>query len=355
MRNLPAQLLTAISVGRHFSAKAEYHGKAEQILIISRPPSSTIEIYLRPRLVNSPVPVHIVSLPGKPLDIEYFSKPTFVIISRYINSAWCVALRKHHKQITGIAYLMDDDIPEAGYDRTLPSGYSFGLALFFYRYWKQLQKLCSELWVSSPYLLEKYSSAVTHLIEPMFVANPRIGKDTNNVTLFYHAQRTHYLDIIWLRPIIHEIQKRFNHTIFETFGGFTIERAYASVPRARVIKRFGWNKYLEYCSRLDYDIGLAPLYGGGEFNKARSINKLFDISRCGAAGIYSNIDPYRGVIENGKTGFLCHNDPEVWIDTISMLIENERLRKSIYNNCYEYCIDHNIRAVTPENLKKLMR
>ena len=354
IKNLPAHFLTAITPGHRFRPKAEYGRVAEQVLVLNRSGSSSIEIYIRPRLLNSRLPITYVDFPDCQPGPEYFTKNTFVIISRYINYRWYMALKRNRDKLAGVAYLMDDNIPEAGFDHTLPPVYALGLAHFFYKYWKRLQGICSELWVSSPNLFERYHSPVTHRLDPLFISKSRKENTANGyTTIFYHAQRPHYQDNLWLRDVVNHIQHHYEHTVFETFGGDKVKQAYTNIPRSRVLSRFNWEGYLDYCSCLNYDIGLAPI-NSGIFNQARSINKLFDISRCGGAGIYTDTEPYSTVIDSWKTGVLCEHNKEAWIEAISELIENESLRKSIYNNCVDFCENHNKQAATPDSLKALM-
>lgn len=354
-RNLPAHLLSSVSPGHKFRPTASYKGDAEQVLVLTRPTSSSLEIYIRPRLQESTLAVTYVDYTHCLPEPEYFTKKTFVIISRYINMSWCDALKTYRNNIAGVAYLMDDNIPEAGYDHTLPPDYALGLAHFFQRYWKHLQEICSELWVSSPYLFERYKSPVTYRVDPIFISKNRNNNNNGNgyLTIFYHAQRPHYQDNLWLRDIIIHIQRRYEYTFFETFGGDKVRKAYTHVPRTKVLKRFTWEGYLDYCANLNHAIGLAPI-NSGMFNRARSINKLFDISRCGAAGIYTDSEPYSSVIDSWKTGVLCKPVKEAWIEAMCELIENESLRTNIYNNCVQYCEQHNRQAATPESLKNLM-
>lgn len=349
-KNLPAHILTALAPGHEFRPKAKYSGEPEQVLVLTRRKSSTAEIYIRPRLLNSRLPVKYIDYSHFLPASRYFTKKTFVIISRYINNPWCEALKYYRDNISGVAYLMDDNIPEAGLDHTLPPDYALGLAQFFHRYWKKLQDICSELWVSSQYLCERYQSTNTFRIDPIFISKPRSADNKNSyLTIFYHAQRPHYQDNLWLLDIIKCIQQRYQHTAFETFGGEKIKNAYARIPRSQILSGFNWEAYLDYCATTNHDIGLAPLTSG-IFNRARSINKLFDISRCGAAGIYTDSEPYSVVVDSWKTGVLCEHVKEAWIEAISELIEKESLRKSIYNNCIQFCENHNRQAATPDSL-----
>jgi hypothetical protein len=60
------------------------------------------------------------------------------------------------------------------------------------------------------------------------------------------------------------------------------------------------------------------------------INQLFDITRLGAAGIYSNVTPCAEKIRYNVSGMLCQNVPDKWTETLMLLLENPDLRKAIY-------------------------
>jgi hypothetical protein len=83
-------------------------------------------------------------------------------------------------------------------------------------------------------------------------------------------------------------------------------------------------------------VGLAPCFDT-EFNRARSHSKLFDITRMGAAGVYSNVTPYAGKIIHGETGYLCTNEPDKWVATLTRLLNNEVLRTSLYLKAKDWC------------------
>lgn len=97
-------------------------------------------------------------------------------------------------------------------------------------------------------------------------------------------------------------------------------------------------KFLQYLRDEKFDIGLAPLDDSG-FSKSKYINKYVEYTRAGVAGIYSDCELYRGVIENEYNGVLCKGAGDNWGKAISKLVENPWLRLSIANNAQKYAED----------------
>lgn len=100
-----------------------------------------------------------------------------------------------------------------------------------------------------------------------------------------------------------------------------------------------WREYLGYSGSITHSVGLAPLLDTG-FNASRSYNKVFDITRCGAVGVYSDTEPFREPLRDGKTGVLCTDDPALWIEQIlTMLGDPERCR-TLHGNALAWCEQH---------------
>jgi len=88
---------------------------------------------------------------------------------------------------------------------------------------------------------------------------------------------------------------------------------------------------------VHYQLGLAPCFDSA-FNRARSHTKLFDITRVGAVGIYSEGLPYQGKVIDGQTGLLVPNDSRLWIEAISKLLEAPlATRQAMYLNAVQWC------------------
>jgi ubiquinone/menaquinone biosynthesis C-methylase UbiE/glycosyltransferase involved in cell wall biosynthesis len=92
--------------------------------------------------------------------------------------------------------------------------------------------------------------------------------------------------------------------------------------------------YLDFASRLNWDIGLAPQVDD-EFTTYKFYNKLLEYTSIGCAGIYSKLEPYTNVIQDGITGLLADNGIESWRDAVLRLLKDSELRFKIASNAYE--------------------
>ena len=82
---------------------------------------------------------------------------------------------------------------------------------------------------------------------------------------------------------------------------------------------------------LNLDIGICPLVDD-EFNNHKSQLKWSEYSALKIPSVCSNLPPYE-CVEDGKTGYLA-KDPDEFVDKLSLLIDNETLRKEIAENAY---------------------
>lgn len=90
----------------------------------------------------------------------------------------------------------------------------------------------------------------------------------------------------------------------------------------------GYGDYISVMEKIDWDIGVAPL-PQSDFHACKYYNKFLEYGAIGAAGIYSNVDPYKQIINNKMNGLLVENTDKSWITALSTLIENETLRLEI--------------------------
>ncbi len=92
-----------------------------------------------------------------------------------------------------------------------------------------------------------------------------------------------------------------------------------------------WENFAAHTAASSHAIGLAPLFPS-PFNDTRSHAKIFDITRCGAAGIYSNRPPYSGLVRDGIDGILADDAPESWVEAIERLASDAGHRQSLADN-----------------------
>jgi len=90
----------------------------------------------------------------------------------------------------------------------------------------------------------------------------------------------------------------------------------------------GYKAFLEFKQARHWDVGLAPLQDD-LFSRAKTNNKFREYGALAIAGIYSDVEPYRGTVEDGKNGLLVEGDGSAWYRAISRFVEDPALAASI--------------------------
>ena len=249
------------------------------------------------------------------------------MIVRYAPKKWLQSLLRQQEKLAGIALLIDDDMPTALRAPELHFRYAMKTAWRYARTRRLLGQLCSEIWVSTPELASRYARFSPRLLEPNYVESKAAGEE--KTVYFYHGTWAHRREIEWLVPVVRKVQEAIPGAWFEIMGTDRVRRLYRGIPRVRVVHPMPWRDYLAYSGTVTYQVGLAPCFDT-EFNRARSHSKIFDITRMGAAGIYSNFTPYREKVIHGETGYLCANEPDKWVYALTKLLNDNDLRSYLY-------------------------
>ncbi|MDQ9172258.1 hypothetical protein Q8A64_17750 [Oxalobacteraceae bacterium R-40] len=220
---------------------------------------------------------------------------------------------------------MDDDVLDTAASKGTPLRYRFKLACLGAGRKSWLLRQKAKIWVSTPYLLEKYSAWSAKLVPP----SPVSGQPS--CTVFYHGSATHDAEIRWLRPIVEEVLKLDERCSFEIVGGMDVYRLYHGLARVRVVHPMKWAAFQKFLALPGRTVGLVPVLDT-RFNKARSYTKFFDITRSGAAGIYTRGSIFGSIVNHEVDGLLQENDPEQWIESILDLLADAGLREKMVRN-----------------------
>ena len=89
--------------------------------------------------------------------------------------------------------------------------------------------------------------------------------------------------------------------------------------------------YSTYASIMTYiqpNILTAPL-DDSRTSQSKCPNKFLEYSVIGAAGVYSNVEPYTDVVRNNENGLLVDNTYNQWKDALLRLINDDHLRHRI--------------------------
>lgn len=330
-----------------------------KVVLIRKHPTPTDEIYFfKPleKLLNSGI-----------LDLEIFEKKfrihkqrsfnrihgTHVVISRYIPGPWLKYLRTH-SNAHHITYLFDDDIPAAQHSVNLPGKYRKKMQRCAKKEFYPLLGLADALITTSPYLYKQYASPKTFLLEPcLWSSRPALSESTSSqssVRIVYFATAMHWSDLEMIAPALRQIHDRFDSVLLDIVVSKTIPRTLANLPRVRFHKPMPWEKYKGFLTDRQADIFLAPK-DESPYNLGKSFIKVIDAALCGAAGVYSKVAPYTGVVQDGADGLLVRNDPRDWYEALRFLLENPLKREELKQQGLEMAA----RIGNPERLTRFWK
>lgn len=249
-----------------------------------------------------------------------------VIFVRYIAPAWVKLIKQVRASLKELIVFIDDDVFNINASVGMSWRYRFKLAYLSAWRFQWLKTQQAQLWVSTPYLLQKYSDW-----QPRLVLPSPIDSSCQILRVFYHGTASHHAEIKWLHPVISQVLNRNNKIAFEIVGGDEVYRLYRGLNRVTVIHPMKWSAYQCFLNAEKRHIGLAPLLDT-PFNKARSYAKFFGIHSCGAVGIYSDNGIFNDIVQHGVDGLVIPMETEAWVEAILQLIDNESLRETLLIN-----------------------
>lgn len=90
----------------------------------------------------------------------------------------------------------------------------------------------------------------------------------------------------------------------------------------------GWDDDIwTYYRAIDFDIGIAPL-GPIGFNRSKSHLKALEYAALGIPVVASDLEPYRGIVIDGVTGYLV-STPQEWDKRLAELINDQAAREEM--------------------------
>ncbi|MGO0272808.1 glycosyltransferase family 1 protein [Escherichia coli] len=260
-------------------------------------------------------------------------KGAAIVVIRFISSQWQREIARNIEELSQVVYFMDDDLFDPSALGALPKVYRTKIIRRSAAQHRWITSHCDNIWVSTPYLANKYA----HLNPDIVPAKPtpHLLAVKRPVKIAYHGSSSHQAEKYWLRDVIEGVLSRCPQASFEIFGEHEIYKLYRDLPRVTVLHPMSWQNYLDYTQHHQIDIGLAPLLESA-FNLARGPVKFYDFVRMGAVGVYSNCAPYSDFIEQNINGVLLNNDPQKWIEALSLLVNSTQKRQLLANNAKEY-------------------
>lgn len=173
---------------------------------------------------------------------------------------------------------------------------------------------------------------------------------SNKIVIGYSGGLSHREDLELVLPSIKKILKRYPETMFQIVGQMDIAEAkkifskWSQTIRERVFLLNATKtqpEYPKYLSEQPWAIGIAPLIDS-PFNESKSHIKWMEYAMYEIPTIASPRYPYKkdisGIptIEDMETGVFANDDD--WEEKLSLLIEDENLRKTIGKKAKETVI-----------------
>lgn len=193
------------------------------------------------------------------------------------------------------------------------------------------------LTVTTPYLadqLRKYNTNIyvlpNFLDDSLWQFNaPQVEPVDDRIRIFYMGTVTHVPDLEMLKPAFRALAMKYPSRLEFVFYGANLEFA-ESIPATITncqSETFVYADYVKVALSQKANIAIAPVEDI-PYNHCKSSIKFFEYTAMGLPGVYSRVTPYSLVVEEGINGFTASTIDE-WIDALSQLIEDPKLRESM--------------------------
>ncbi len=246
------------------------------------------------------------------------------VVVRYADERELAYLER--KAFRRVYLLIDDDLSALDQDFTLPSDYRSRLLSFRDGVLRRLLSLVTHVVAPSERILAYYGKKHGLLLDPMqchgnaALAHHQPGQ---RLDVVFAATRSHLGDLEMVTPALARFfQERPNARLTTFLNGHAPKML--RLDNAIHLSPMSWQRYRSFVSANRFHVALAPAHDTA-FNKARSVSKLHDHAGFGAAGLYSALPPFSGIVGHGKSGLLLSNDPESWSRTLHELVDNPTL------------------------------
>ena len=191
--------------------------------------------------------------------------------------------------------------------------------------------------------LAKKSFVFDNYLDLEHWARPHRKNETDRIRILWAGSSSHTPDLIWIRPVLDKILRKYPNVQFLHIGQGGIkssnklsqfvygEDIFEGLPDNRESLLPVQSSVFPFVlSSLMADMAIAPLQKN-YFNKFKSQCKYLEYSINHLPGVYSGW--FYDRIRHGETGFLA-DTPEEWERYLTLLVENEKIRKETGENAY---------------------
>jgi glycosyltransferase involved in cell wall biosynthesis len=157
-------------------------------------------------------------------------------------------------------------------------------------------------------------------------------KTTKPITIGYMGSESHKPDIEWITPVLEKINQTHLGEINFHFYGIKPPEQFLSLPNVNhsSIKTYNYKEFIKDFNLLDVDIFIAPLIDNS-FNQCKSPIKFFEYSTMGVPGVFSFVEPYKNIVNDGENGLLAKSLDD-WFQKLETLIQDPNLCYKLAKN-----------------------
>lgn len=208
------------------------------------------------------------------------------------------------------------------------------------RQWKEgieyAAKHANGIVVSTHYLAEKYRAFNTniHVLENyldvgLFYRPVPAKKKNAPITIGLLGSSIQPSNFAIVESVLTALCDKYKDQITIHFVGWDCPEGWQHHAN---VKFFSFiHAYVDCAKQLQdmaWDIALIPL-AQDDYNQCKSPVKWLDYSAAGIVSVFSDVSVYSKVVTHNKTGYLLPNTHDVWLKTITALIESPQLRQKI--------------------------
>lgn len=149
------------------------------------------------------------------------------------------------------------------------------------------------------------------------------------LTLMYFGTQSHQLDIEIISEPLKDLALKYPGKLDFIFYGINAPASLKNLAKVSFYPSVTheYSEFAKLILEFDADIAFAPLRDT-VFNRNKSPLKYFEYTALGLPAVYSDIPPYKGVVQEGKTGLMACSSEE-WQDRLTSLVEHPDLRNTI--------------------------
>lgn len=226
-------------------------------------------------------------------------------------------------------------------------------------YLERAMRKCDALILSTGELAREFAGTKRSLVVPNLLDETLwpvvpVVQQAPRLRIGFAGSPTHQDDLALCEVALERLADRHGERIEFVFLGCITERL-SQLPNSTFIEfQPDYASYAKTLGNAGIHIGIAPLRDT-RFNRAKSAIKWMEMSACGIAGVYADLEPYRQVIRTGTEGLLAGSSPDQWLEALERLVVDQPLRIRIAETAQSILVKKHTLASQQGLLPKALR